>query len=306
MSRSTWSKVEEFAVRLPSGESSTTVTANGNQQVEVIVDIKVVDAKGYPVQLTEFDINHLNLIDSNKSDRFVYDWSFRKSAKPNNNPVSPATAVSGAGPLSGVQSFSFWVSTVVAEPVSIGASVLMPDESLVTTITDPFSSHVSCRGTAPISYTVADVNFVYENTSNSKPFADGVTMDQDNYYLTLKNGNPIVSVEWNYGVLNMFALFNEPVRCVQQFAWPLDSTEKQTITYQSATATDSYEIKVNNRAGTVCFTRMSIKDTANPSVETFEYPVTFRIIDDQGNYGDFTASPSGDFNNIKLSDYPQS
>ena len=80
MSRSTWSKVEEFAVRLPSGESSTTVTANGNQQVEVIVDIKVVDANGYPVQLTEFDINNLNLIDSNNGDRFVYDWSFRKSA----------------------------------------------------------------------------------------------------------------------------------------------------------------------------------------------------------------------------------
>lgn len=302
MSRSTWSKVEKFAVRLPSGENSVSVTANGNQQVEVIVDIKVVDKKGYPVLLTQFDINHLNLIDYNNGARFVDDWSFRKSLPPEVSQVCPAVP----GPLSQGQSFSFWVSTVAEAPVSIGASILMPDETLITTQFADFASRVECVGTAPISYTVDDVVFMYENTSDSAAFADGVSMDQDNYYFTLKNGNPVVSVEWRYGVLNTFALYNDSGRSIQQLAWPLDSAQKQTIKHQSATANDAYDIKVNDRPGTLCFTRMSINDAANPSVETVDYSVTFRIIDDKGNYGDFTVSATNGFNSIGLSDYPQS
>ncbi len=304
MSRSTWSKVENFSVRTPSGKNPVTIYANGNMQIEIIVDIKVVDEKGYPVKLTEFDKNKLNLIDYNNGARFTYDWSISEIENIYAHSLDEAVLTSTPGPLLDVQSFRFWVSTVVESPVSIGAMILLPDESTVSTHSTEFDSHVVCLGVAPLRYKLADVSFKQQNTSDSPKYPDGVTIDQDNYYLSLKNGNPIVAVEWIYGSMNIFAQRTAPTITQQLYAWPLDANKTQTISVQSATATDNYDITVNNYPGQVTFTRITAVLTDNPLSDTFDNPLTFRILDNFGNYGDFTVSPTDNFNMMKIQDYP--
>ncbi|WP_140475334.1 hypothetical protein [Ewingella americana] len=304
MSRSTWSKVEMFSVRTPSGATPVEILANGNMQAEIIVDIKVVDENGYPVKLTEFDKNKLNLIDYNNAARFSYDWSISEIENIYTHTLADNTLTTTPGPLSDVQSFRFWVTTVVETPVSIGAMILLPDESTVSTHSTEFDSHIQCLGIAPSRYKLADVSFTQQNTSDSPKYPDGVTIDQDNYYLSLKNGNPIVAVEWRYGSMNIFAQRNTSASTQQLYAWPLDANKTQTISVQSATAIDNYDITVNNYPGQVTFTRISAALTDNPLSDTFDNPLTFRILDNLGNYGDFTVSQTNSFNTMKIVDYP--
>lgn len=300
MSRSTWSKVEKFSVRTPSGQNPVSLYANGNMQVEIIVDIKVVDEKGYPVKLTEFDKNKLNLIDYNNAARFAYDWAVSEQENIYEKSSSTTTFTTATGPLIDIQSFHFWVSTVVESPMSIGAMILLPDESYISTHSTEFDSHVQCLGVAPIRYTLSDINFSRKDSSHTGPFPDGVIIDQDNYYLSLKNGNHIVSVEWMYGSMNVFAQDGSH----QLYAWPLDAGQTQTLSVQSATTTDNYEITVNDQPGAVTFTRILATQNDTSQWEKFDNPLTFRVIDNLGNYGDFTVSQADNYNVIQLAAYP--
>ncbi|KAB8290185.1 hypothetical protein EYC80_011054 [Monilinia laxa] len=74
----------------------------------------------------------------------------------------------------------YWVSTTKSEVKSVGARILQPDGTWVTTRTSPNDSSIVFRSTPEIKYSLANCEWWREDT------ASGSGWDQDNYFLRSK------------------------------------------------------------------------------------------------------------------------
>lgn len=300
MSNSKWVFVKNFAVRLPSGNNFVNIYANGNMQAEVIVDIEVVDKNGTPVKLSQYDLDRITLIDYNTTNAFIKGWSYSQVENIYSHNIGTDNTKLAKSESSTTQSFSFWVcSTVSPSVLSVAASIVMPDGSTLNTNSNFFDSHVDCISQDEIAYTLTNTILTRFNTASIPAFSDGVKVDQDNSYVSLTNSNPITSVNWINGPLNVFAQLNAN----EFYAWPLEASQTQTVSYQSAQQIDTFDIIINDKKGSVSFSRLGYAGTAVNFSNQFSSPVTFILADNYGNRGAFTVSPAADKNTIQIQEY---
>lgn len=299
MSKSTWVKVDAFSVRTRTETNPVYIYDNENMQVEVIVDIKVVDINGYPVKLSQFDIDQIKLTDYTNADRFNRGWSYSRVENKFAHTLPESVSATSSAIVSDTQSFSFWVCcSEEASVISIGASILTPQDILITTHSPLFDSHVSLAKKDGLKYDLTNINFTRVNTSDSPVFSDGIRMDQDNYYLSLKDNYAVTSVDWMNSTLPVFSRLNNE----EFYAWLLEANTTQTITYQSVTQVDNYDITINDIPGNVTFTRMVYINGQNWSAE-FTNPVNFTVFDLYGNSGAFIVAPQADKNTLSIAAY---
>src|SRR4051812_2079426 len=155
-------------------QTSDALYANGRMQVPVHVEIRARDrATGNTYRLTESELNGIELVDYYDTSRKItgswfysdheneYSHSLLSVASDLNLAVDVARANQGDGS----QFKTYWVSTTMSENKNIGARVLQPGGTMVTSHGDNFDTHVTLTGRAPITYTTDSINVQREETA---------------------------------------------------------------------------------------------------------------------------------------------
>ncbi|MEL4012942.1 hypothetical protein [Dryocola clanedunensis] len=304
MANSIWTNLEHLSVSLPSGDTHGKIYANGNMQVAVQVNVKAVDKHGLPVQLIEEDIDSIVLIDNNSGGRLMNGWGFSRSENSylHTMPDQVAEKAPGEEVDPRVQIFTFWVSCHVVSIIAIGASIVAPDGTVYNTreAGSTFYSYIMLEGVNIPKYTLTDVDFTRFDTA--KPVSStGIIVDQDNYYLSLKNGLSIVAVDWMTNEIPLFAAINQSSSAQLYYAWPLAYASQYVINDSPVAGLGELEIIINDRAGQVCFSRIACGNV--PLDAVIDTAATFTVFDQYGTAGHFSVTQNAKSFMMKIENY---
>ncbi|GLA32138.1 hypothetical protein AnigIFM63326_011277 [Aspergillus niger] len=309
-------------------------------QAQINVRIRAINQNTWATyQLTQSDLQSLKLIDYNKRQELTGNWTYstvEKEEFAHNMPITRSPAdeelVAPVTPIADdTQTIIFWVSATRIESLRIGAQITEhgATESTVTTTGGNFDPCITVRGHAPITYTMNDVTVQREDTAygfwykqvreNGKWIWYTYAWDQDNYYLTSKR-YPFVKIDhYNVDVngstqpngnggyfRDAFAymgLGNDSE--ISIFFLPQMGNSQQSrrgvrwINDYNDLDSTAY-VTVNQRPNALILTRILFGNAYVSFLPNWQEDAWFRIYDQYGNSGTFTAKQQGS-NTIAIS-----
>ncbi|KAF7587275.1 hypothetical protein BBP40_007492 [Aspergillus hancockii] len=290
--------------------------ANGKMQVPVIVSIEAIDPANNTIyKLSAAQLNTIKLVDYyNPTTQLSTPWTYTAVENEFHHAL-PATAsterpqTDASNPRADFQKKTWWVSTSRVEHKNIGASIQTPKGIHHTGGgTGHSNSHVTITGIAPVHYNMSNVGFVREDTKDGRTTNQNFTFDQDNYYLS--------STKYRFQKVEVRGwFFNYPSdppseRCYLRvssgslieksylhYLWPMGLQQTKQAGNKDARA----DITINQRQGTLCFTRLVLQGIGKLYADNGGwYTNQFTIYDQYGNWGKFQAGHSSDKNLITM------
>ncbi|MDC9592697.1 hypothetical protein [Xenorhabdus sp. IM139775] len=210
--------LSHFTISLRSGHPQDHVFANGNMQVEVVVNIRASGADNKTVVLSDEQLNSIQLIDYDSGHKLSGEWSY-SSVENNYAHTFPVIGLSQSTLDSSykeqlddtfLQRKFYWVTTTKIETIQIGAQISLDQTSYKTT-DEGFGTSIIITGHAPITYYSADLKIEEQKDIDSGTYAVHPTdpnanngqdlqfkWSQTNFYITPTKGHPVKDTEvWN-------------------------------------------------------------------------------------------------------------
>ncbi|KAI9642488.1 hypothetical protein NHQ30_009293 [Ciborinia camelliae] len=297
--------------------------ANGFMQVAVNITIEAINPDTGDVRhLTPKELSTIQLVNYFNTDEVLLSGEWWYSAEengfehtmPSTKNVVPDTPHHHENLYQGK---TYWVSTILLETKSIGARILQPDNTLVTTHSDDFDSFTNLEGKPPVEYSLSNVKFERRDTYS------GENWDQDNYYLSStkyawKRANMLGKLGSNYvveGMRHSGAYWSEGASKYIHYMWPMGSQASVKAGFTHYVNGIPFPVQmptitIREYTDAICFTRLLLQGLLidiyrHYGLVHWKFDTSITLYDIYGNWGDFTVSHE-DKNLLSLHDRPRS
>ncbi|EAW17113.1 uncharacterized protein NFIA_004710 [Aspergillus fischeri NRRL 181] len=317
--------VNSIKVESRSGSTSLSIFANGRMQAPVYV---LLEARkdGKPYQLTSNDLTRVKITnyhtDEPLSGSFRYSSTdlgytapFPSSSK-SDKTVDESHEQAEDRLISAYQTHTLYVFSTQIGDIRIGASILQPDNVLVTTRSGSNDSSIYIDAKPRPYYTLDDVKFEREDTADGAihgsigSFPVSLKWDQDNYYLTSKKYPfKMASVygtqqngQGEVGKQHCYAIVEDNTVTNWCFVWPMGSAQSKKVGSATSAIGEAYaNIRVNQKGEHVLtVTRWKIQGKMAAWPPVWSYWCYFDIYDIYGNEKRFYLDRSDRHNLLHL------
>ncbi|KAJ1717820.1 hypothetical protein NYO67_64 [Aspergillus flavus] len=318
--------VNSIKVESRSGSTSLSIFANGRMQVPVYIVLSGrKDGKDY--QLTPEDLKRVKITNYHtdeplsgpfhyRSDDLGYTAPFPSSSKSDEAIDEPRGQMEDR-PISTFQTHTLYVHSTEVGDMRIGASVLQPDNVLVTTRSGSNDSSLYINARPRPYYTMNDVKFEREDTANGTipidiglPWELKLPWDQDNYYLTSKIHpfkkatitGTIKDGRGEVGKEHCYAIVEDDKTSNWCFAWPMGPGKSEKVGAATSDFGNIYtNIRINQKGEHVLtVTRWHISGKKSVYQPFWSYWCYFDIYDIYGNDKRFYLDRSDRHNVLHL------
>ncbi|RAL59414.1 hypothetical protein DID88_006788 [Monilinia fructigena] len=299
-------------LRIHADPAGTSLFANGQMQVAANILIKAIDpTNNADYNLTPAELASIQLVDYyNTEEVLTGNWTYTTIE----NDFSHTMPSNGFSRLvqapmqsSMVDQYKkYWVSTTKSEVKSVGARILQPDKTWVTTRTSPNDSSIVFRSTPEIKYSLANCEWWREDT------ASGSGWDQDNYFLRSKV-HPFKVAERhayrneNYEVVGMRnSVAYHRAGPHLHYMWPLGPPSTQNVGLTNYTDGRPHpnpwtkNIVIRQHTDSLCLTRMITSGPKDIWSQGWWYNPWVEMFDLYGNRGSFNFAVN-EYNTISVS-----
>ncbi|KAG4031713.1 hypothetical protein MFRU_008g00760 [Monilinia fructicola] len=301
-------------LRIHADPSGTSLFANGRMQVAANILIKAINpTNNADYTLTSSELASIQLVDYYNTDEVLSgNWTYTTTENDYAHTM-PSNGFSRLveAPLNSSmvdQYKKYWVSTKKAEVKTVGARILQPNGTWVTTRTSPNDSSIVFRSSPEIKYSLANCEWWREDT------ASGSGWDQDNYFLRSKVHPFKVAERHAYrnetyavvGMRNSVAYHRAGPHL--HYMWPLGPPTTQNVGLTNYADGRPHpnpwttNIVIRQHADSMCLTRLITSGPKDIWSQGWWFEPWVEMFDIYGNTGSFDFAVN-EYNTISVSNH---